>query len=189
MPAVQNLSGAGYSWGGGTMARIVDTLRPAGKTTPYTIDLALVDAVQLGYGGKVMPVTARPNADRVFNRYETGGHSTMAELLSGAYDALQKPGITLLPDGIKYAVSFTEFIVYLKKSAYDKGEPANGGPLKGIDPTRDSQKIVELSTDPETGNPVAAHHVNIDDQWTKEPNSPDTVIDAAFNYFMKRFAQ
>ncbi len=190
MPPVQHLSGAGYSWGGGTMARIVDTLRPAGKTTPYTIDLALVDAVQLGYGGAVMPVTTRPKANRVFNRYQEGGHSTFSQLFSGAYDALHKNIITILPEGIRFTVPYTEIFPYLKQTVYAKGEPANGGKLIGMKEGIDNENRVSQSIDPKTGDRIDADHINIDDSLTIDPladqNSGITVIDAAFSFLAKK---
>lgn len=193
-PPITHLGGAGYSWGAGTLAALVNSIRPTADygSAPFPIDIAMVDAVELGYSGLTMPVQLRPNADHVFNRYQENGNATFAALWDEAAKRMQLGDSALTPSYIDGPVQLALLLNYLKQAIIDRGEPANGTGLVGFQPGIDDERRVEWSINPETGEIVPVDHINIDDQWTLEPTedprSQVTLIDAAYDFLTDKLA-
>lgn len=117
-PAVKAIGKAGYSWGGGTAAKLTDKLAVSEfKDIPVT--LALIDAVQIGYEGFAQPVISRPAADIVYNYYQTNSDFTIEELLMDYFQV--RTGNS----------SLTPSLVAKLYNVKEEGQPAHGQALVG----------------------------------------------------------
>lgn len=158
---VDEIMASGYSWGGGTAASLANPLENS-KFNTIPLHLALIDAVEVGYEGRVQAVKNRPAADSVFNRYETNTDFTTEELIT---DALMSHGNIALDYSL---------IVKLYK-LWDEGQPAHGSALHDLREGIDNEAIEKNVT-----------HMTIDDVNMQDPNAGENVVESAFKFLLKR---
>lgn len=124
---------AGYSWGGGTAVNFVNRIKNSELISNIPVDLAVIDAVKLGEKYAAQPVTTRPDALRVFNRFQENG--IVNHIIENK---------NMAPSRI-----FGTALLYVMT----KGFPARGSLLFGKTHPQDDQKSVG----------TAYNHLSIDD--------------------------
>lgn len=195
---VDAVGGYGYSWGGGTLARLVEHEREQGRKLPNGKELpiyaAFIDAVQLGYTDFVIgspSVTTRPPATAIFNRYEQQGEQSVGVMLRDAFadsiSAVEYAKQWKLGSALSSLDSLRSLLAKI---------PANGEPAHGMkfdqNLINDNQAKILWSYDPVNQKQIPATHINIDDINTTEVDpkeGPISLSQAAVKFLTNHLSQ